>query len=81
MPLGTMNQPLRLSHQDPDVPRTYVYCTEGKEGDDPVPHLQQIRADPAWRFVGLAANHIAHVTAPEMVTATLLDLVARAPVG
>ena len=76
MPLGTMTQPLRLSTPAPDLPRTYVYCTEGKEGEFPLPHLEEIRADPSWRFVELAANHVAHVTAPEKLTATLLDLVA-----
>jgi pimeloyl-ACP methyl ester carboxylesterase len=76
MPLRTMSQPLRLSPPRPVLPRTYVYCTEGKEGEYPMPRLEQIRADPSWRFVELAANHVAHVTAPEKLAATLLDLVA-----
>jgi pimeloyl-ACP methyl ester carboxylesterase len=80
MPLGTMTQPMRLSSPDHGLPRTYLYCTEGKEGEFPPPHLDQIRTDPSWGFVELAANHIAHVTAPEMVTAALVDLVARPPV-
>jgi len=75
MPLGTMTQQLHLSGRAPDLPRTYVYCSEGKEGEFPPPHLDEIRADPSWRFVELAANHVAHVTAPEKLAATLLDLV------
>ena len=58
-----------------DLPRTYVYCTEGKDGEPPLRNLERIRSDPSWRFVELAANHVAHVTAPEKLTATLLELV------
>jgi hypothetical protein len=74
MPLSTMTQPSRHSGPMPDLPLTYVYCTEGKDGEPPLRNLDRIRADPAWRFVELAANHIAHVTAPEKLTATLLDV-------
>jgi hypothetical protein len=35
-----------------------------------------VRGDPAWRVVDLAAGHTAHVTAPEKLSATLLDLAA-----
>ena len=83
MPLSALTQPARHSEPAPDLPRTYVYCTEGKDGEPPLRNLDRIRADPTWRFVELAATHIAHVTAPEKVTATLLDLAATrpAPVG
>jgi pimeloyl-ACP methyl ester carboxylesterase len=75
MPLRTMTQPATPSSPPPELPRTYVYCTEGKDGEPPLRNLERIRADASWRFVELAANHIAHVTAPEELTATLLDLV------
>ena len=53
-----------------------MLCTEGKENEFEPPYVARVRADPSWRFVELAANHVAHVTAPEKLTATLLELVA-----
>ena len=76
MPLCTMSQPLRLSTPAPDLPRVYVLCTEGKDGEPPPPFLDRLRADSSWRFVELDAGHTAHVTAPEKLTAVLLDLAA-----
>jgi pimeloyl-ACP methyl ester carboxylesterase len=70
-PVATFAQPLRLT--DPaglGVSRTYVLCTEGKEGQEVPGYIQRARADPSWRFVELAAGHGAHVTAPQ----TLADL-------
>ena len=76
-PLATMTQPLHLEHGDADLPRTFVLCTEGKENEFEPPYVARVRTDPSWRFFELAANHVAHVTAPEKLTATLLDLVAE----
>ena len=76
MPLSAMTQPLHLASPPPDLPRTYVLCTEGKDGEPPPPFLERLRADSSWRFVELAAGHTAHVTAPEKLTAVLLDLAA-----
>ena len=76
-----MTQPLRVANRNPDLPRTYVHCTVGKEGEFARPHVERIRADPSWGFVELAADHVAHVSAPEMLTATLLELVAQAGRG
>jgi pimeloyl-ACP methyl ester carboxylesterase len=75
-PLATMTQPLHLEHGESDLPRTFVLCTEGKENEFEPPYVARVRSDPSWRFAELAANHVAHVTAPEKLTATLLDLVA-----
>jgi pimeloyl-ACP methyl ester carboxylesterase len=77
MPLRTMTSPARPPAPPPDLPRTYVFCTEGKDGEPPLRNLDRIRADPSWHYVELAANHIAHVTAPEKLTAALLDLVGQ----
>jgi pimeloyl-ACP methyl ester carboxylesterase len=76
LPLATMTQPLHLSDPPPDLRRTYVYLSEGKDGQPEPTYLTRLRADPAWQVVELAADHSAHVTAPEKVCATLIDLVA-----
>jgi pimeloyl-ACP methyl ester carboxylesterase len=78
MPLATMTQPLRLSAPaGSGPPRTYVFCTEGKDGE-PVPdHVRRMDTDPAWRLVRLAATHTAHVHAPELLAETLIGLAAH----
>jgi pimeloyl-ACP methyl ester carboxylesterase len=75
-PLATFAQPLHLEHEEPDLPRTFVLCTEGKEGEAEPPYLARVRADPAWQLIELAATHTAHVTAPEKLSATLQDIAA-----
>jgi len=51
-----------------------VLCTEGKEAEVEPPYVARVRADPSWRVVELAAGHTAHVTAPEKLSATLMDV-------
>jgi pimeloyl-ACP methyl ester carboxylesterase len=75
-PAATFEQPLRLTNPaGVPMPRTYVLCTEGKEGQDLPGYVQQARSDPAWRFVELPAGHGAHVTAPQQLTEVLLELI------
>jgi pimeloyl-ACP methyl ester carboxylesterase len=73
-PLATMTQPLHLEHGETDLPRTFVLCTEGKEGEAEPPYVPRVRTDPAWRLVELAATHTAHVTAPEQLSHTLQEI-------
>ena len=73
-PLATMAQPVRLARGETGLPRAFVLCTEGRVGEPP--HVARVRTDPAWRLVELAADHTAHVSAPEQLTRTLLDVVA-----
>jgi pimeloyl-ACP methyl ester carboxylesterase len=76
-PLRTLTQPLRLTRPDgAGVPRTYVLCTEGKDGQDVPTDVQRIAVDPEWRLIELHADHAAHVTAPEALAATLLEIAA-----
>lgn len=75
-PLATMVQPLHLEHGEPDLPRTYVLCTEGKEEGFDSPSLARVRSDPSWRLVELATSHVPHVTAPAVLSKTLEDIAA-----
>ena len=75
-PVETMAQPIRLTAPASALPpRTFILCTEGKDGEPTPPHVDRIRTDPEWRLVLLAATHSAHVTAPEALAAALLALV------
>lgn len=79
-PLATFTQPVHLESPAPSVPRlTYVLCTVGKGDEPPRPYVSRVAADPAWRLVELEANHVAHVTAPEKLVATLADIVEVGP--
>lgn len=75
-PLATMTQPLRLTAPGPGGPaRTYILCTEGKDGEPTPQHVTDIVGDPDWRLVRLASTHSAHVTTPTDLAAALDDVV------
>ena len=76
-PLASLTQPLHLAHEPPDLLRTFVLCTEGKEGAAEPPYVTRVRTDPSWRLVELTATHTAHVAAPALLSRTLLDLVGN----
>jgi pimeloyl-ACP methyl ester carboxylesterase len=73
-PITTFTQRLPTRAPGTSPARSYVFCTEGKEGQPTPPYVERIVADPAWRFVRLRANHVAHVTAPSELSAALIDL-------
>jgi pimeloyl-ACP methyl ester carboxylesterase len=76
-PLATFTQPLRLANAaSSGLRRTYVLCTEGKEGEPTPRWVDRVTADPEWHTVRLAVPHTAHVLAPGQLAAALLDLVA-----
>jgi pimeloyl-ACP methyl ester carboxylesterase len=82
-PIATFAQPLRLRNPAAeDVPRAFVFCTEGKEaGFQTIATAAALRDDPRWRYRDLAANHMAPVTAPAAAAEVLLSLVEPAPVS
>ena len=76
-PAATFAQPVRLANDAAEsLPRTYVFCTEGKDGVARPPCVERARSAPGWRYRELAAGHGAHVTAPQQVADLLLELSA-----
>jgi pimeloyl-ACP methyl ester carboxylesterase len=74
-PITTFTQPLRLADRSgAGVARTYIRCTQGKEGQELPGYVQRAGSDPAWRLVELAAGHGAHVTAPQQLADLLVEL-------
>ena len=75
-PRASVTQPLRLGNPAATtLPRTYIYCTEGKDPDHPMPpFLAHARSDFRWRNRELAANRGALVTAPQPTAELLLSL-------
>jgi hypothetical protein len=81
MPIKTMTTALKLSRGETTLPRTFVYCTIGKEPGSPQSaRADQLRSDPRWRFVELNTGHNLHYSAPAATVAILLEL-AKSPVS
>jgi pimeloyl-ACP methyl ester carboxylesterase len=75
-PVKTFTQPVRLtSPTAAELPRTYIRCTEGKEGEALPAYVERARSEPGWRYRELAAGHGAHVTAPQALANLLIQLV------
>jgi hypothetical protein len=70
-PLGTLEQPLRLSGGGAaSLPRTYI-------GTDYVPFrrfAERARTEPGWRSRHLATGHDAMITRPRELAALLLEI-------
>ena len=75
-PVETFAQPVRLtSAAAAALARTYILCTQGKEGQPLPGFVERVRSEPGWRYRELAAGHGAHVTAPRELARLLLELV------
>ncbi len=75
-PIGCFTQPLLLRNPTASAPRSYIYCTRIRPGDQFGQFARRLRSDPAWRFYELDASHSPNVTAPEALV-RLLDQIAR----
>ncbi len=73
-PLGGLADPLPDTPV-PDLPRTYVHCTDKPGGDAFAGFAAAARSDPGWQVHDLATGHDAMVTAP----AALAELLPGAP--
>lgn len=79
-PINTLRQPIRLSNSAADsVSRTYIRCA--RDGEmlsgiyDSV--VERVRDDPRWNVIELLSNHMAPLAHPDLVAATLLEILAR----
>jgi pimeloyl-ACP methyl ester carboxylesterase len=75
-PLKTLTQPLKLRRKaGTALPRAYIYCAQGWDPAEPEPaFLARARTEPDWRYLPLAASHIAPVSAPRETADLLLSL-------
>jgi pimeloyl-ACP methyl ester carboxylesterase len=81
MPIKTMTTPLRLTRGETTLPRSFVYCTVGKEpGSHQVQRAEKVKNDPRWRYFELNTGHNLHYTAPKE-TVEILNQLASAPVA
>jgi pimeloyl-ACP methyl ester carboxylesterase len=75
-PLGTFTTPLRLS-RPLSLPRAYIRCTRVAPGDPHVASAAKAR-EAGWPYREIDASHSPHVTAPELLAATLKELASLA---
>jgi pimeloyl-ACP methyl ester carboxylesterase len=74
-PFRTLTQPLRLTRPaDKTLLRAYILCAKGRNGAPLEPRMERIRSNPAWRWREIDADHLAHVTMPEVLVDAILDL-------
>jgi pimeloyl-ACP methyl ester carboxylesterase len=76
-PLGTFEEPARLTGDGGHLPRTYVYCTRIAPGDVFRPFADRARRE-GWQYVELDASHSPNVTAPNALAALLADVASAA---
>jgi pimeloyl-ACP methyl ester carboxylesterase len=75
-PVKTLTQPLRLTRPPAGtLSSAYILCAKGRNGAPLEPRMERIRANPAWRWREIDADHLAHVTTPETLAKALLELV------
>lgn len=74
-PIGTQSQPVsRKNSRVATIPHVYVVCTQGRSAESLARKREQIRSKPGATYMELRGNHLAPVTSPEEVAATLLAL-------
>jgi pimeloyl-ACP methyl ester carboxylesterase len=76
-PLGTFDEPARLTGAGAHLPRTYIYCTRRAPDDVFGPFAERARREPGWQYYELDASHSPNVTAPDALAA-LLHAIASA---
>jgi pimeloyl-ACP methyl ester carboxylesterase len=82
-PLNTAFQAVHLQHPDAlALPRTFIFCTEGKEPGNPImsPIAQaaaRIKDDPTWHYYELATGHVPWETMPEELAGILVNAQAH----
>ena len=61
-PLATAYTPVVIENPEAaKIPRTYIFCTEGKEDDPTVrftmEHIEKVKADPQWDYREIKTDH------------------------
>ncbi len=75
MPIKTMTTPVKLTRGETTLPRSFVYCTVGKEPGSPqATRADRVRNDPRWRFFELNTGHNLHYSAPRETVEILVQL-------
>jgi pimeloyl-ACP methyl ester carboxylesterase len=74
-PLRTFTEQLRLAPPARPLPRSYIYCTRTGPGDVFGRFAAAAREGSDWVYREIDASHSPHITAPDALTALLVELV------
>jgi len=73
-PIGTFEQPIRLSGAVEHLRRTYVYCTKARAGDVFRQFAERAKSETGWKYREIDASHNPHITVPDELTQMLDEL-------
>jgi pimeloyl-ACP methyl ester carboxylesterase len=78
-PLKALEEPIRLEHGEPRVPRTYILCTQRAEliaffGADPLEHFIGKARRDGFRFIDIDSGHSPMISHPREVAEALVTL-------
>ena len=75
-PFLTMTEPLRLTNPSaPELPRSYIYCTDKEQSDVFEQFARRLAADPLWRSYQIDTDHYPMLTTPREL-AEILSTIA-----
>jgi len=77
MPIKCFDMKLSLRNGEPNVPRSYIYCTRAAPADTFGQFAKRARSEPGWRYFEIDASHSPNVTAPDALMALLERIVAE----
>jgi pimeloyl-ACP methyl ester carboxylesterase len=75
MPIKCCETKLKLSHGEPSMPRSYIYCKRTPPGDVFGQFAKRAKSEDGWRYFELDASHAPNVTAPEALMSVLNEIV------
>jgi pimeloyl-ACP methyl ester carboxylesterase len=75
-PIGTFEEPARLTGAVETLPRSYLYCTRAGPGDVFGQFAARARTEPGWDYRELDASHNPHITMPETLAGVLDGIAA-----
>jgi pimeloyl-ACP methyl ester carboxylesterase len=73
-PLACMEQKLSLRHGPLTLPRAYIHCTR-KDAPDSFRAFYERGKGEGWPVAAIDASHSPHVTAPDLLAATLDNII------
>jgi pimeloyl-ACP methyl ester carboxylesterase len=77
-PIRTFEDKLRMQSKEPPPPRHYIYAKRARPGDVFGQFASRARSEPGWTCHEIDASHNPHITCPEVLMASLTQIMAGA---
>jgi pimeloyl-ACP methyl ester carboxylesterase len=76
-PIRTFEDKLRLQSKAPPPPRHYIYAKRAGPGDVFRQFAERAKSEPGWTYHEIDASHNPHITCPDVLMATLTQIMAK----